>query len=210
MSITQLMPVSQAFTVTQVRLSSRASIHSAHLCFCIPSSNMPNTVKLSQQLQTIAKRWPVDPFRPHLQLGAFLNSLAEHPQLTPQAVRAARALEENEFQRKVCRDFACLIGFLEGEHVPERRGGVLQLTTLVCLVPVDERNSETEIYAALLYEAGRGCGEECARDCQTMVEDILQHLVVVCVRSVQSVSILHGHDTLLRRVIVLREGVFHY
>ncbi|KAI0779119.1 hypothetical protein BC629DRAFT_1289873 [Irpex lacteus] len=61
---------------------------------------MPNTVKLSQQLQTIAKRWPVDPFRPHLQLGAFLNSLAEHPQLTPQAVRAARALEENEFQRK--------------------------------------------------------------------------------------------------------------
>ncbi|KAI0703465.1 hypothetical protein BC835DRAFT_1027124 [Cytidiella melzeri] len=61
---------------------------------------MASTVKLSQQLHHIAKRWPVDPFRPHLQLGAFLNSLAEHPQLTPQAVRAARALEENEFQRK--------------------------------------------------------------------------------------------------------------
>ncbi|KAI0346530.1 hypothetical protein BDW22DRAFT_1405334 [Trametopsis cervina] len=61
---------------------------------------MPTSVKLSQQLHTIAQRWPTDPFRPHLQLGAFLKSLADHPQLTPQAVKAARALEENEFQRK--------------------------------------------------------------------------------------------------------------
>lgn len=60
-------------------------------------------IKLSQQLQNVASRWPVDPFRPHLQLGTFLKALADHPQLTPQAVRAARALEENEFQRKVRR-----------------------------------------------------------------------------------------------------------
>ncbi|GJE99144.1 hypothetical protein PsYK624_153910 [Phanerochaete sordida] len=56
--------------------------------------------KLSQQLHRIASQWPVDPFRPHLQLGTFLKSLADHPQLTPHAVRAARSLLENESARK--------------------------------------------------------------------------------------------------------------
>lgn len=62
---------------------------------------MASTTKLTQQLHRTAAHWPGDPFRPHLQLGTFLKALADHPQLTPQAVRAARALHENEFQRKV-------------------------------------------------------------------------------------------------------------
>lgn len=61
---------------------------------------MSSTTKLAQQLHRTAARWPVDPFRLHLQLGNFLKSLADHPQLTPAAVRAARALEEGEFQKK--------------------------------------------------------------------------------------------------------------
>lgn len=65
-------------------------------------SCMSSTTKLAQQLHRTAARWSVDPFRPHLQLGNFLKSLADHPQLTPAAVRAARALEEGEFQKKVC------------------------------------------------------------------------------------------------------------
>lgn len=62
---------------------------------------MSPTIKLAAQLHKIATQWPVDPFRPHLQLKTFLGSLAEHPQLTPSAVSAARALENNEFQKKV-------------------------------------------------------------------------------------------------------------
>ena len=62
---------------------------------------MATTTKLSQQLHRTASHWPVDPFRPHLQLGDFLKALADHPQLTPHAVRAARALQDNEFHRKV-------------------------------------------------------------------------------------------------------------
>ena len=62
---------------------------------------MASVTKLSQQLHRIASQWPVDPFRPHLQLGAFLKALADHPQLTPHATRAARALLENEYAHKV-------------------------------------------------------------------------------------------------------------
>ncbi|KAJ3557487.1 hypothetical protein NM688_g1453 [Phlebia brevispora] len=61
---------------------------------------MASTIKLAPQLHRIASQWPVDPFRPHLQLKTFLGALADHPQLTPQAVRAARALENSEFQKK--------------------------------------------------------------------------------------------------------------
>ncbi|KAK7676063.1 hypothetical protein QCA50_020987 [Cerrena zonata] len=59
-----------------------------------------STTKLSQQLHRIAAQWPADPFRPHLQLKSFLDSLADHPQLTPQAVKAAHALLNNDVQRK--------------------------------------------------------------------------------------------------------------
>ena len=62
---------------------------------------MASPTKLAPQLHKIALQWPVDPFRPHLQLKRFLESLADHPQLTPQAVRAARALAGNELQKKV-------------------------------------------------------------------------------------------------------------
>lgn len=60
-----------------------------------------STTKLSQQLHRIAAQWPGDPFRPHLQLKNFLSSLADHPQLTPHAVKSAHALLNNDIQRKV-------------------------------------------------------------------------------------------------------------
>lgn len=59
------------------------------------------TASLKLQLQKIAANWPGDPFRPNVQLKTFLTSLAEHPNLTPAAVRAARALQNNEYKTKV-------------------------------------------------------------------------------------------------------------
>ncbi|KAG7447239.1 uncharacterized protein BT62DRAFT_1075321 [Guyanagaster necrorhizus] len=50
--------------------------------------------QLSQHLSTIATKWVQDPFR-HIQLSVFLESLAKHPRLTPQAVEAASALQNN-------------------------------------------------------------------------------------------------------------------
>ncbi|PSS34246.1 hypothetical protein PHLCEN_2v1712 [Hermanssonia centrifuga] len=61
-----------------------------------------NTIKLAQQLHRIAAKWPVDPFRPNLQLKTFFESLADHPQLTSQAMKATRMLEENEIKKKAC------------------------------------------------------------------------------------------------------------
>jgi len=57
--------------------------------------------QLSQKLGSIAESWLKDPFRPNLQLQTFLKSLAAHPRLTPQAVDAARALRDNQLQKKV-------------------------------------------------------------------------------------------------------------
>lgn len=56
---------------------------------------------LKHQMQKIAGRWAEDPFRPNVQLKTFLTSLAEHPGLAPAAVRAVRALENDEFKKKV-------------------------------------------------------------------------------------------------------------
>lgn len=84
-----------------VRSGSSTLLEAVASCDLASSFEMASTTKLSQQLHRTASHWPVDPFRPHLQLGNFLKALADHPQLTPQAVRAARALQDNEFQRKV-------------------------------------------------------------------------------------------------------------
>ena len=54
-----------------------------------------------QQLHRVAAKWPRDPFRPNLQLRVFLESLANHPNLTLQAATAASALQEGQFHRKV-------------------------------------------------------------------------------------------------------------
>jgi hypothetical protein len=62
---------------------------------------MSVSAKLSQKLGNIAAAWPSDPFRPNLQLKNFLQSLSRHPNLTSQAVNAARALKDNEIQQKV-------------------------------------------------------------------------------------------------------------
>ncbi|KZT05232.1 uncharacterized protein LAESUDRAFT_715033 [Laetiporus sulphureus 93-53] len=59
-----------------------------------------SATKLSQELHSIAATWHVDPFRPNLQLKNFLDSLADHPNLTARAVRAASALQKNEFQKR--------------------------------------------------------------------------------------------------------------
>lgn len=60
------------------------------------------SAKLSKKLNDVAASWPIDPFRPNLQLKNFLKSLSTHPNLTSQAVQAARALKHNEIQNKVC------------------------------------------------------------------------------------------------------------
>ncbi|KXN92698.1 hypothetical protein AN958_06976 [Leucoagaricus sp. SymC.cos] len=64
--------------------------------------------KLAQKLSSIAHSWVVDPFRPNLQLRTFLNSLAAHPRLTPQAVRAARSLRDSEMAKKYPLSFKTL------------------------------------------------------------------------------------------------------
>ncbi|KAL6308861.1 hypothetical protein BKA93DRAFT_692417, partial [Sparassis latifolia] len=53
-----------------------------------------------QQLHRIAAAWPGDPFRPNIQLKTFLQSLSDHPNLTPQAVEAARELQDNVYQKR--------------------------------------------------------------------------------------------------------------
>ncbi|KII84110.1 hypothetical protein PLICRDRAFT_95471 [Plicaturopsis crispa FD-325 SS-3] len=55
---------------------------------------------LRQRLSKTASSWPVDPFRPHLQLKNFLESLASHPNLTPRAVEASEVLSRNAIQQK--------------------------------------------------------------------------------------------------------------
>jgi hypothetical protein len=60
-----------------------------------------STAKLSQKLSTIATSWPIDPFRPTLQLRLFLQSLSTHPNLTPNAIEAANALKENLIMKEV-------------------------------------------------------------------------------------------------------------
>ncbi len=64
------------------------------------ASRVASQAQLSQRLCTIAGKWVQDPFR-HIQLSAFLESLAKHPRLTPQAVEAASALENNIVFKKV-------------------------------------------------------------------------------------------------------------
>jgi hypothetical protein len=57
---------------------------------------------LSSQLAKIAKAWKYDPLRHTYQMETFLTSLAAHPKLTPEAVRAAQALRDDVAQKKVC------------------------------------------------------------------------------------------------------------
>lgn len=57
--------------------------------------------KLSQQLSSVAAQWPKDPFRPHLLLPTFLQSLSKHPKLTPEAVQAAQALKNGQAKKQV-------------------------------------------------------------------------------------------------------------
>ncbi|CAK5270974.1 unnamed protein product [Mycena citricolor] len=58
------------------------------------------TRKLAEEMARVAAACPVDPMRPHIQLQNFLKSLATHPNLTPQAVSAAEALERNAAQNE--------------------------------------------------------------------------------------------------------------
>jgi hypothetical protein len=60
------------------------------------------TGEFASRLSRIAHSWPTDPFRPNMQLKTFMQSLSEHPNLTPAAVDAAQALEANAAVKKVC------------------------------------------------------------------------------------------------------------
>ncbi|KAF9048040.1 hypothetical protein BDZ89DRAFT_1007057 [Hymenopellis radicata] len=55
---------------------------------------------LSQTLTKIARQWPPYVLRSEIQFGRFLESLAQHPNLTPQAVDAATALQANVMMKK--------------------------------------------------------------------------------------------------------------
>ena len=57
--------------------------------------------KLGQKMALVAHSWLHDPVRPHLQLSTLLEALSKHPKLTPQAVRAAQALQNNQAYKKV-------------------------------------------------------------------------------------------------------------
>ncbi|KAF6750790.1 hypothetical protein DFP72DRAFT_504835 [Ephemerocybe angulata] len=59
----------------------------------------PSAKQLAQKLGTLANTWVRDPFRPNIQLSEFLQSLARHPRLTPQAVQAAATLHKGEIKR---------------------------------------------------------------------------------------------------------------
>ncbi|KAH7882186.1 hypothetical protein F5I97DRAFT_1817490 [Phlebopus sp. FC_14] len=56
--------------------------------------------KNAQKLRAIAASWPADPFRPHLQLKTFFQSLAAHPNLTAEAVQATKTMLDNDIQKK--------------------------------------------------------------------------------------------------------------
>lgn len=60
------------------------------------------TAVLARELDKIAATWVKDPFRPHIQLQSFLQSLATHPKLTDRTVQATRALRDNDMYNKVC------------------------------------------------------------------------------------------------------------
>jgi len=64
--------------------------------------------KAAQKLTSIASSWPVDPFRPNIQLKKFSNSLSAHPKLTSEAVHAVQLLQDNAIQKKVePHEFSC-------------------------------------------------------------------------------------------------------
>ncbi|KAG0700503.1 hypothetical protein DFH29DRAFT_931852 [Suillus ampliporus] len=56
--------------------------------------------KVAQKLSSITSSWPVDPFRPNIQLKNFLKYLSAHPKLTSEAVQAAQLLRDNAIQKK--------------------------------------------------------------------------------------------------------------
>lgn len=61
------------------------------------------TKAVGNKLQKLAAQWPVDPFRPHLQLKTFLESLSHHPNLTDEAVIATLSLLQDDLRHKVRR-----------------------------------------------------------------------------------------------------------
>lgn len=87
------------------------------------SVRLSNATKLGQQLRRVAATWPEDPFRPNMQLKTFLESLADHPNLTPQAVEAAQALKNNEIMKKVQPSRLCAVPY----HVIDALSSILSL-----------------------------------------------------------------------------------
>lgn len=84
-------------------------------------STTSTTGQLASRLSRIAHSWPADPFRPNMQLKKFMQSLSEHPNLSPAAVDAAQALEENAAMKKVRLKIVCWATIL--------------LTRPICVVP---------------------------------------------------------------------------
>lgn len=66
-----------------------------------PDPHFQMSRALSQRLLSIAEGWSKDPFRPNIQLSAFLRSLSLHPRLTKRAVEDSRILHDHEMMKKV-------------------------------------------------------------------------------------------------------------
>ncbi|KAJ3546728.1 hypothetical protein NMY22_g1945 [Coprinellus aureogranulatus] len=60
-----------------------------------------STKQLATKLGTLANTWVHDPFRPNIQMSTFLQSLARHPRLTPQAVQAVATLHRGDVKKAV-------------------------------------------------------------------------------------------------------------
>lgn len=60
-----------------------------------------STKQLATKLGTLANTWVHDPFRPNIQASTFLQSLARHPRLTPQAVQAVATLHRGDVKKAV-------------------------------------------------------------------------------------------------------------
>ena len=148
------------------------------------------SASFKHQMQQIARRWPEDPFRPNVQLKVFLASLAEHPNLTPAAVRNMRALEQDEFKKKVSICGHCTSGIernallVSPEHGNSEAAVILWLggsmlqkgqRRLVCLRPTPLRLLVPCIdWPSVHAERIRAVGVQCSVRC------LPSHLVGSC------------------------------
>lgn len=124
---------------------------------------MSSANKLAQKLSITATAWPKDPFRPNMQLANFLQSLATHPNLTPNAVEAALTLQSNAIMQKV--------RFMTSHHSRDLR--------CILSVPTITKDAAASFTTPILHPSRRSTRKEFARHWPSLVEGFLWDMVVV-------------------------------